>query len=207
MNLFIALLTSFFAVAAANPMGDIAARHAAVVEAQKLARNCQSLPFIICPGGIDQEIACGMTGLVPEMGSTQLLQMPPARRSAHARFRVRKRDVEKAPKSEINITASNMMLPATNYLAIYGSDTDAWHCSRLKVFNCRPAQVIFAVDEYEMIALYSPKNLFALAPLKTTVDEPRQSFAPIWRLLPPVESSSSDRNEQPSPPRIIIIKS
>jgi hypothetical protein len=55
-----------------------------------------------------------------------------------------------APKSEINITASNMMLPATNYLAIYGSATDARHCSRLKVFNSRPAQVMFAVDEYEV---------------------------------------------------------
>ncbi|KAJ7806998.1 hypothetical protein B0H14DRAFT_3483671 [Mycena olivaceomarginata] len=68
MNLFIALLASFFAVAAANPMGDIAARHAAVVEAQKLARNCQSLPFIICPGGIDQEIACGDDWTCPGNG-------------------------------------------------------------------------------------------------------------------------------------------
>ncbi|KAJ7466424.1 hypothetical protein FB451DRAFT_1178577 [Mycena latifolia] len=48
MNFLTALLASFLAVAAANPVGDVAARV-----------PCLTLPFLLCDGGIDQDIACG----------------------------------------------------------------------------------------------------------------------------------------------------
>ncbi|KAF8168971.1 hypothetical protein K438DRAFT_1983555 [Mycena galopus ATCC 62051] len=59
MKFLIPLLVPFLALAAANPLGDIAAREAAVVEARAVPRNCLTLPFLICTGGINQEIACG----------------------------------------------------------------------------------------------------------------------------------------------------
>ncbi|KAJ7451353.1 hypothetical protein FB451DRAFT_1284292 [Mycena latifolia] len=62
MNLLTALLASFFAVAAAKPVGDMAAREVAV------ARNCLTLPFLLCDGGIDQEIACGDAWQCPGNG-------------------------------------------------------------------------------------------------------------------------------------------
>ncbi|KAJ6564052.1 hypothetical protein B0H19DRAFT_1258560 [Mycena capillaripes] len=49
MNLMAALLVSFAAVVVANPVP---------AEDFAVARNCQSLPFLICTGGINQEIAC-----------------------------------------------------------------------------------------------------------------------------------------------------
>ncbi|KAJ7764801.1 hypothetical protein B0H16DRAFT_1525795 [Mycena metata] len=53
MKLLTTLLASFFAVALGNPLGDMTA--------PEVARNCQTLPFLICTGVIDQEIACGDT--------------------------------------------------------------------------------------------------------------------------------------------------
>ncbi|KAJ7237326.1 hypothetical protein C8J57DRAFT_1529379 [Mycena rebaudengoi] len=56
MNFLVALLTSFMAVAAANPVGDIGGR-AATLEARIDPKHCDILPFLLCDGGIDQEIA------------------------------------------------------------------------------------------------------------------------------------------------------
>ncbi|KAJ7923578.1 hypothetical protein B0H13DRAFT_1979621 [Mycena leptocephala] len=61
MNFLTALLASFLAVAAANPVGNIAARDTAA-DAGVLPRNCLVLPFLLCDGGIDQQIACNAAG-------------------------------------------------------------------------------------------------------------------------------------------------
>ncbi|KAJ7480769.1 hypothetical protein FB451DRAFT_1394833 [Mycena latifolia] len=47
MHLLTAVLASFLAVAAANPL---AARNDTI--------HCDALPFLVCNGGIDQVIAC-----------------------------------------------------------------------------------------------------------------------------------------------------
>ncbi|KAJ6488819.1 hypothetical protein C8R45DRAFT_1097170 [Mycena sanguinolenta] len=52
MNFLAALLASFLAIAAANPVDRIAVREPAVLQ-------CDILPFLNCTGGIDQQIACG----------------------------------------------------------------------------------------------------------------------------------------------------
>ncbi|KAJ7482641.1 hypothetical protein FB451DRAFT_1235784 [Mycena latifolia] len=61
MNILTALLASFFAVAAANPVHDVAAREAA-------ALHCLIAPFLSCEGGIDQQFACGNTWQCPGKG-------------------------------------------------------------------------------------------------------------------------------------------
>ncbi|KAJ7096795.1 hypothetical protein C8R44DRAFT_949591 [Mycena epipterygia] len=58
MNLITALLVSFLAVAAANPVVDPAARAVAVDARSVLPRNCETVPTLICTGGFNQEIAC-----------------------------------------------------------------------------------------------------------------------------------------------------
>ncbi|KAJ7476708.1 hypothetical protein FB451DRAFT_1243816 [Mycena latifolia] len=64
MHLLTVVLASLFAIAAANqPAGDIAARKATVVP-----RSCDLLPFLVCDGGIDQEIACGDAWQCPGNG-------------------------------------------------------------------------------------------------------------------------------------------
>ncbi|KAJ6596215.1 hypothetical protein DFH09DRAFT_1072270 [Mycena vulgaris] len=52
MNFLAALLASLLAVAAANPVGDMAAREPA-------GPPCEIVPSLSCQGGIDQQIACG----------------------------------------------------------------------------------------------------------------------------------------------------
>ncbi|KAJ7478336.1 hypothetical protein FB451DRAFT_1241827 [Mycena latifolia] len=59
MKLLTALLASFVAVVAANPVGDMAARG---------GLHCQILPFLSCEGGIDQQIACGHDWQCPGNG-------------------------------------------------------------------------------------------------------------------------------------------
>ncbi|KAJ7899685.1 hypothetical protein B0H13DRAFT_2336941 [Mycena leptocephala] len=66
MNLLTALLASFLAVAAANPVGDIAAREVALEARATL--HCDLLPFLICEGGLDQEIACELPFQCPGNG-------------------------------------------------------------------------------------------------------------------------------------------
>ncbi|KAJ6568746.1 hypothetical protein B0H19DRAFT_1256464 [Mycena capillaripes] len=55
MNFLVALLASFIAVAAANPVGDAAIQARGPV----VPKHCDILPFLLCDGGIDQQIACG----------------------------------------------------------------------------------------------------------------------------------------------------
>ncbi|KAJ7636407.1 hypothetical protein FB45DRAFT_1024528 [Roridomyces roridus] len=50
MQLLAALIASFVALAAANPVADLGAREPQVV--------CDTLPFLRCQGGINQQVAC-----------------------------------------------------------------------------------------------------------------------------------------------------
>ncbi|KAJ7877655.1 hypothetical protein B0H13DRAFT_2053534 [Mycena leptocephala] len=59
MNLLTILLTSFLAVAAANPVGDVAAREVTLEARAGPGIHCDLGPFIVCDGGIAQEIDCG----------------------------------------------------------------------------------------------------------------------------------------------------
>ncbi|KAJ7208391.1 hypothetical protein C8J57DRAFT_1484489 [Mycena rebaudengoi] len=67
MNFLVALLASFLAVSAANPVGDIGGRTAAL-EARIVPKSCDVLPFLLCDGGINQEIACGHAWSCPGNG-------------------------------------------------------------------------------------------------------------------------------------------
>ncbi|KAJ7277714.1 hypothetical protein C8J57DRAFT_1503557 [Mycena rebaudengoi] len=66
--LVVDLLASFMAVAAANPVGDIGARDAALEARILVPKHCNILPFLRCDGGIDQEIACGDAWSCPGNG-------------------------------------------------------------------------------------------------------------------------------------------
>ncbi|KAJ6505754.1 hypothetical protein C8R47DRAFT_1315939 [Mycena vitilis] len=61
MNFFAALLASLVAVAAANPVNNVVVRESAL-EARAATHSCLTLPFLICEGGIDQEVACNGDG-------------------------------------------------------------------------------------------------------------------------------------------------
>ncbi|KAJ7256690.1 hypothetical protein C8J57DRAFT_1517329 [Mycena rebaudengoi] len=67
MNFLAALLASFLADSAANPVGDIGGCTAAL-EARIVPKICDVLPFLLCDGGIDQEIACGHAWSCPSNG-------------------------------------------------------------------------------------------------------------------------------------------
>ncbi|KAJ6529702.1 hypothetical protein B0H19DRAFT_1193107 [Mycena capillaripes] len=69
MKFFVALLASFLAVAAANPVGDMAAR-------EPSGLHCEIVPFLSCSGGIDQQIACGETWTCPGNGLHPVIADP-----------------------------------------------------------------------------------------------------------------------------------
>ncbi|KAJ7340001.1 hypothetical protein DFH08DRAFT_1082492 [Mycena albidolilacea] len=52
MNFLAALLASFIAVAAANPVSNMVAREPSPL-------SCHILPFLLCEGGAEQQLACG----------------------------------------------------------------------------------------------------------------------------------------------------
>ncbi|KAJ7611569.1 hypothetical protein DFH06DRAFT_156848 [Mycena polygramma] len=63
MNFFAALLASFLAVAVANPVNNGVVRNSdSVLEARVVTRSCLTLPYLICEGGLDQEVACNGDG-------------------------------------------------------------------------------------------------------------------------------------------------
>ncbi|KAJ7917621.1 hypothetical protein B0H13DRAFT_2657703 [Mycena leptocephala] len=79
MNLLTALLASFLAVAAANPVGDIAAREVAL-EARAYCPSSSARAVSI------KKLHASFRSNAPAMACTQLFPMLPARRSVYARF-------------------------------------------------------------------------------------------------------------------------
>ncbi|KAJ7623014.1 hypothetical protein DFH06DRAFT_1481795 [Mycena polygramma] len=61
MNFFAALLASFLAVAVANPVNSVVVRESAL-EGGAVTRSCLTLPYLICEGGLDQEVTCNGDG-------------------------------------------------------------------------------------------------------------------------------------------------
>ncbi|KAJ6521223.1 hypothetical protein B0H19DRAFT_1385376 [Mycena capillaripes] len=71
-NLITALLVSFAAVALAKPVVDGAAREASVEW-----RSCQTVPFLVCSGSVDQEFACANLGFnCPGNGLSPVISDP-----------------------------------------------------------------------------------------------------------------------------------